>query len=127
MKLMAAAALAGALVAAPFAVLGSGLPAASATPSVCDGLDCVPFVERGVAAGERCNQSTRYNFGVDASGNTLQCSSRSTWIAWSPLVGVRTLRSACNQPSTAAQTPDGFVLACLDGVWTAYHTATFYR
>ena len=127
MKLIAAAALAGALLTAPSVVFGSGLPSASATPTVCDGLDCVPYVKRGVQAGERCNQSTRFNFGVDASGNTLQCSSRSKWIAWSPLVGVRTLRSACDQPSTAAQTPDGYVLACIDGVWTGDHTGTFYR
>ncbi|MGE2736625.1 hypothetical protein [Mycolicibacterium vaccae] len=127
MKLITAAALAGALVTAPLVVLGSGLPTASATPTTCDGLDCVPYVKRGVQAGERCNQSPRYNFGVDASGTTMQCSSRSKWIAWTPLVGVRTLRSACDQPSTSAQTPNGYVLACVDGVWTADHSATYYR
>ncbi|MGE2837105.1 hypothetical protein [Mycobacterium sp. SMC-4] len=127
MKLIAAAALAGGLLAAPLSVVGAGLPSASASPSTCDGLECVPYVKRGVQAGDRCNQSIRFNFGLDAAGNTMQCSSRSKWISWPPLVGVRTLRSACDQPSASAQTPDGYALACKGGAWTADHTATFYR
>ncbi|BBX19801.1 hypothetical protein CRI77_06375 [Mycolicibacterium duvalii] len=128
MKLIAVAALVGGLVAAPLAALGSGTASASpATPSTCDGVGCVPYVKRGVQAGERCNQSMRFNFGLDASGATMVCNSKSMWISWSPLIGVRTLRSACTEPSTAAQTPDGYMLSCINGVWTADNSATFYR
>ncbi|UXA17809.1 hypothetical protein [Mycobacterium sp. SMC-4] len=129
MKFIAASALVAGLVAAPLVVLGAGAASASPMtgPRTCDGMDCVPYLKRGVEVGERCNQSMRFNFGVDAAGNTLACSSNSSWISWSPLVGVRTLRSACTQPGTAAQTPDGYALACTDGVWTADNSATFYR
>lgn len=125
MKLIAVAALAGGLIAAPLTGLGSG--AATASPSTCDGVDCVPYVKRGVQAGERCNQSTLFNFGLDPSGATMVCNSKSMWISWMPLVGVRTLRSACSEPGTAAQAPGGHMLACTDGAWTADNSATFFR
>jgi hypothetical protein len=123
MKLMAAVALACGFVAAPMMSAGN----ASALPGTCDGADCVPYVERGAAAGDSCVQSTRYNFGLDAAGNTLACSSISQWIPSPPLVGMRTLRSLCGEEKGVAQSPDGVPLSCIEGAWTADYSATFYR
>jgi len=126
MKLKAAAAIAGGFLAAPLVGLSIGAPAASATPSTCDGAACVPYVNHDAQLGALCNQSTRYNFGMDASGNTLACSSKSQWVSFAPLIGVRTLRSPCGDTSSAAQSPDGVPLKC-DGVaWSADYGVMFY-
>ncbi|ORB30784.1 hypothetical protein [Mycolicibacterium parafortuitum] len=121
MKLMAAAAIAGGLVAAP--MIGAGT--ASAIPNVCDGAGCVPYVSTEAQLGEFCKQNTRYNYGFDGSGNTLACNSKSTWISSPPLVGVRTLRSACDSTGVA-QSPDGVPLVCKDGAWSADYWTMFY-
>ena len=123
MKLLAAAALVCGFVAAPML----SAPNASAVPGWCDGADCVPYVDRGAAQGEACTQNTRYNFGIDAAGNTLACSSTSQWIASPPLVGMRTLRSLCGAETGVAQSPDGVPLSCIDGAWTADYSAAFYQ
>jgi hypothetical protein len=122
MKLMAAVALAGGFVAAPMVAAGF----ASASPGYCDGPACVPYVDHTAELGTHCNQSTRYNFGLDVSGNTLACSSRSAWIASPPLVGVRTLRLPCGDATGVAQTPDGVPLACQGGAWSADYSVMFY-
>jgi hypothetical protein len=121
MKLMAAVALACGFV-APMMSTGS----ATALPGTCDGADCVPYVDRTAVQGEPCVQSTRYNFGLDAAGNTLACSSRSQWIASPPLVGMRTLRSLCGEDKGVAQSPDGVPMSCIDGAWTADYYVMFY-
>ncbi len=126
MKLMAAAAIAGGFLAAPLVGLGIGAPAASATPSTCDSAACVPYVDHDAQLGALCNQSTRYNFGMDASGNTLACSSKSQWVSFAPLIGVRTLRSPCGETSSAAQSPDGVPLKCDGGAWSADYGVMFY-
>jgi len=122
MKLMAVVALAGGFVAAPMVAAGI----ASATPSYCDGATCVPYVDHTAELGTHCNQNTRYNFGLDAAGNTLACSSKSQWISSPPLVGVRTLRLPCGEETGVAQTPDGVPLSCKGGAWTADYSTTFY-
>ena len=124
MKLIAAIALAGGFLAAPLVGLGTG--AASATPSTCDGPGCVPYVNYEAQLGGGCNQSTRYNFGLDASGNTLACSSKSQWVSYAPLVGVRLMRSPCTETSNSAQTPDGVPLKCAGGAWSADYSVMFY-
>lgn len=117
-------ALAGGLLVAP--VLGLGAGTASASPAACDAAGCVPYVDRGVHAGGECNQATRYNFGMDAGGNTLACSSHSTWVSSPPLVGVRLLRSPCGNATGVAQTPDGVPLKCAGGAWSADYSVMFY-
>lgn len=124
MKLIAAIALAGGFLAAPLVGLGTGT--ASATPSTCDGPGCVPYVNHEAQLGGECNQSTRYNFGLDASGNTLACSSKSQWVSYAPLVGVRLMRSPCTETSNSAQTPDGVPLKCAGGAWSADYSVMFY-
>ncbi len=126
MKLMAAVAIAGGFLAAPLVGLGIGTTTASATPSTCDGADCVPYVNHDAQLGAVCNQKTRYNFGMDASGNTLACSSKSQWVSFAPLIGVRTLRSPCGDTSGAAQSPDGVPLKCDGGSWSADYWVMFY-
>ena len=121
MKLMAVTAIAGGLFAMP--LIGAG--GASALPSVCDGAGCVPYVNTEAQLGEHCTQNTRYNYGFDASGNTLACNSKSTWISSPPLVGVRTLRSPCDS-SGVAQSPDGVPLKCDGGAWSADYWTMFY-
>jgi len=122
MKLMAAVALAFGFVAAPMVTATT----AAGSPGYCDGADCVPYVDRTAVAGTHCVQNTRYNFGIDASGNTLACNSRSTWIASPPLVGIRTNRLPCGDATGVAQTPDGFPLSCIDGAWTQDFSVMFY-
>lgn len=124
MKLMAAVAIVGGLLAAPLVGLGSGT--ASATPTTCDGADCVPYVDHEAHVGGACNQTTRYNFGMDSAGNTLACNSASEWVSFAPLVGVRTLRSPCNETSGVAQSPDGVPLKCDGGAWSADYWVMFY-
>jgi hypothetical protein len=123
MKLMAAVALACGFVAAP---MMSG-PTASAVPGWCDGADCVPYVDHSAAQGEPCVQSTRYNLGIDASGNTLVCASEGAWKTSPPLIGMRTLRSLCGSQYGVAQSPDGVTLSCVDGAWTADYSAPFFQ
>ncbi|MBB2993632.1 hypothetical protein FHR72_005142 [Mycolicibacterium iranicum] len=124
MKLMAAAAIAGGFLAAPLFGFGAGV--SSASPSTCDGADCVPYVNTEAQLGEHCNQNTHYNFGFDGSGNTLACNSRSTWVSSPPLVGVRTLRSPCADATGVAQSPDGIPLKCDGGAWSADFYVMFY-
>ena len=76
--------------------------------------------------GGHCTQNTKYNYGFDASGNTLACNSKSTWISSPSLVGVRTLRSPCGDASGVAQSPDGVPLVCTDGAWSADFWTMFY-
>lgn len=123
MRLMALAAIAGGVCAGPLIAFGAG--SASAIPGVCDGAGCVPYVSTDAQPGEHCNQNTRYNFGFDASGNTLACSSRSVWVSSPPLVGVRTLRSPCDSAGVA-QSPDGVPLTCDAGAWSADYWVMFY-
>lgn len=123
MKILAAVALACGLAATPFVVAST----ASASPGYCDGADCVPYLDRSAVAGEHCTQNTRYNFGLDASGNTLACSSRRVWIAAPPLVGIRTLRLPCGDQTGVAQSPDGVPLSCTGGAWSADYSWTFYK
>jgi hypothetical protein len=122
MKLMAAFALACGFVAAPMITATT----ATGSPGYCDGAACVPYVDRTAVEGTHCTQNTRYNFGLDASGNTLACNSRSTWIASPPLVGIRTLRLPCGHDTGVAQSPDGVPLKCIDGAWTADYSVMFY-
>jgi hypothetical protein len=122
MKLTAAVALACGFVAAPMMTAGTG----SATPASCDGADCVAYVNRSAVLGQPCVPSTRYNFGLDPSGNTLACGSEREWIPSAPLVGIRTLRSLCGEDTGVAQSPDGVPLSCIGGAWSADYRATFY-
>jgi hypothetical protein len=124
MKLMAAVAIAGGVLAAPLTGLGIG--PASATPNVCDGAGCVPYVNHEAQLGGHCNQNTRYNFGFDASGNTLACNSKSVWVSSPQLVGVRALRSQCSGESGVAQSPDGVPLRCDGAAWSADYHVMFY-
>lgn len=124
MKLMAAMAIAGGVLAAPLTLSGAG--AAFALPGTCDGADCVPSVNRDAQLGAHCNQTTRYNFGLDGLGNTLACNSKSMWVSSPPLVGVRTLRSPCGDATGVAQSPDGVPLKCDGGAWSADYWTVFY-
>jgi hypothetical protein len=121
MKLMAAVALGCGFIAAPMVSAAS----ASAYPESCDGAECIPYVERGAVLGDGCVQNTRYNFGLDASGATLACSSEGQWIPSPPLVGVRTLRSLCGEDTGVAQSPDGVPLSCIGGAWSADYRVPF--
>ncbi len=122
MKLLAVAALACGFVAAPMALAGQ----ASAEPAYCDGAACVPYVDRTAVAGGHCNQSTRYNYGLDSAGNTYACNSTSQWVPFPPLVGIRTLRLPCGNDTGVAQSPDGVPLSCKGGAWSADYTVMFY-
>ncbi|ULE34956.1 hypothetical protein [Mycobacterium sp. IDR2000157661] len=122
MKLTAAVALACGFVAAPLFTAAN----APASPGYCDGADCIEYVDRTAVEGAFCRANTRYNFGIDAAGNTLACNSRNVWIASPPLVGIRTQRLPCGDASGVAQTPDGFPLSCIDGAWTQDFHVMFY-
>jgi hypothetical protein len=124
MKLMAAVAITCGVLATPLA--GFGVGTAAATPSTCDGAGCVPYVRADAQLGGHCTQNTRYNYGFDASGNTLACNSKSQWKSSPPLVGVRTLRSPCGDASGVAQSPDGVPLVCDAGAWSADYWTMFY-
>ncbi|MBX7431099.1 hypothetical protein JDV09_03090 [Mycobacterium sp. Y57] len=126
MKRIAVVAIAGGLLAAPWMAFGPGTGAAGAQPNTCDGAACVPFVDHTAQLGAECNQRTRYNFGTDAAGNTLQCNAKRQWVSVAPLVGVRLLRSPCENSTGSAQTPDGVPLSCDGGAWSAdYSVATY--
>lgn len=125
MKVMAAVAIVGGFLAAPLVGIGTA-GTASATPYICDGADCVPYVNHDAQLGGECLQTTRYNFGMDSSGNTLACSSKSQWVSFTPLVGVRLLRSPCSETSAAAQDPSGIPLKCDGGAWSVDYGVMFY-
>jgi hypothetical protein len=123
MKVMAVLAVGCGLIAAP--LLGAG--DASATPSSCDGADCVPNVARGVSQGAECDARTRYDFGLDsASGATLVCSATGKWTPTRPLVGVRPEGAPCYGSSGSAQSPDGIPMACDGAGWNQNYTDIFY-
>jgi hypothetical protein len=121
MKLMAAVVLGCGFIAAPM-VSAAG---ASASPGSCDGAECIPYLQRGVAQGDHCVANTRYNFALTASGATLACNAAGHWIPSPPLVGMRTLRSLCGQDKGVAQSPDGVPLSCIGGAWTDDYTVPF--
>jgi hypothetical protein len=78
---------------------------------------CVPNVTQNVVPNGPCVPRSRYDFGVDAVGNTFVCLSIGSWAAAPPLVGVRTLGSRCSG-QLSAQSPDGIAMLCENGVWT---------
>jgi len=122
MKLMAAFVLACGFAAAP-AMAGP----ASALPGTCDGAACVPFVDRGIAPSAPCTFQTRYPFGLDAAGTTYLCVSTNQWQQTQPLIGVRTVRAACDENTPgSAQSPDGQMLLCENQGWSASYTQLFY-
>ena len=123
MKLMAALLLACGVTAAPMMAAGP----ASALPGTCDGVDCVPYVARNIAPAEPCQFKSRFPFGLDATGNTYVCAATNAWVAVAPLLGVRTMRSPCdeNVPGTA-QTPAGQLVDCKGQAWTAYNDVLYY-
>jgi hypothetical protein len=123
MKLMAAVALGCGFIAAPMVAAG----AASAYPVTCNGTgtDCIPYIERGAALGDTCVQNTRYNLGLDASGNTLACGAQGKWIASPPLVGMRTNRAVCGEDKGVALTADGVTMSCIGGAWTPDYRVPF--
>lgn len=105
-----------------------GATEAAATPnSECDGAACVPYVDRSAQLGGACNQSTRYNFGMDASGQTLACNYQGQWVAHGPLVGVRLMRLPCTDTGAVAQSPDGVPLKCDGTAWSSDFSVIFYR
>ncbi len=119
---MAAVALGCGVVAAPMIVAGT----ASASPMTCDGAGCVTYIHRDAAEGAPCEPNTRYNFGLDASGNTLACSSSRKWISSPPLVGIRVAGTQCGGETGMAQAPDGLPLSCTGGFWRPDWRAAVY-
>lgn len=122
MKLMTVLALASGFVAAPLLTAGS----ASALPTTCDGIPCVPGVVKNAVESQPCISATRYPFGVDASGNTLICAQVGRWVATSPLVGVRTVTAPCGGVTGTAQSPDGLPLSCNGTAWVMDFNKIFY-
>jgi hypothetical protein len=123
MKLMAVLALACGLTAAPLMAAG----AASAVPETCDGVDCVPYVDRNIVPTDPCVFSSRAPYGLDAKGNTFVCAATNAWQPAAPLIGVRTLRAPCdpNVPGSA-QSPNGQPMLCEGGAWTSNFDALYY-
>ncbi len=93
MKLMAALVLACGFTAAPMMAAGT----ASALPGTCDGVDCVPYVDRNIAPTAPCQFKSRFPFGLDATGNTFVCSASNAWVPVAPLLGVRPMRAPCDE------------------------------
>jgi hypothetical protein len=123
MKLMAVLALACGFTAAPMMAAGT----ASGEPMTCDGVDCVPYVDRDVAAGAACHFQSRYPFGLDAEGNTLMCNSMNEWKPSAPLIGVRTDRAPCGPGEQGmAQGPDGLPLSCDGMAWSTDFDNLYY-
>ncbi len=124
MKLMAVLALACGFTAAPMMAAGT----ASALPGTCDGAECVPYVDRNVDPAAPCVFGARFPFGLDAAGNTLLCTAENEWVTSAPLVGVRTLRAACDpsQQGKAAQSVDGQLLTCDGLAWTVRLSPLYY-
>lgn len=123
MKLMAVLALACGVIAAPMTAADT----ASAAPSTCDGVDCVPYVDRNIVPADHCQFSSRFPFGLDAKGDTFVCNASNAWVAVAPLIGVRTERAPCDQkvPGTA-QSPAGQLMDCEGQAWTAYNGVLYY-
>ncbi|MGH3676376.1 MAG: hypothetical protein ACRDU5_11685 [Mycobacterium sp.] len=124
MKLMAVLALACGFTAAPMMAAGtaSGLP-----PNFCDGAECVPHVDRDVAAGASCHFQSRFPFGLTASGDTLVCNSMNEWVPSAPLIGVRTDRAPCAAGEQGmAQGPDGLPLSCDGLAWSMDFNSLYY-
>ncbi|OBA87252.1 hypothetical protein A5662_26315 [Mycobacteriaceae bacterium 1482268.1] len=123
MKLMAVLALACGVTAAPMMAAGT----ASADRGVCDGVDCVPFVDRNIVPTDHCSFGSRYVYGLDATGNTFACAATNEWLPVSPLIGVRTLRAPCdpNVPASA-QSPAGQPLKCAAEGFTSDFDSLYY-
>lgn len=123
MKLMAALVLACGVTTAPMMAAGT----ASALPGTCDGAHCVPYVDLNIAPAEPCQFSSRFPFGLDAKENTYVCVASNAWVPVAPLLGVRTLRSPCDEkvPGTA-QTPAGQLMNCEGQAWTEYNDVFYY-
>ncbi len=81
MKLMAAIVLACGITAAPMMAAGT----ASALPGTCDGVDCVPYVDRNIVPTDSCQFKSRFPFGLDATGNTFVCAATNQWVPVAPL------------------------------------------
>lgn len=124
MKLMAVLALTCGVIAAPMAAAGT----ASAEPSTCDGvMNCVPYVDLNIVPTDHCQFTSRFPFGLNATGDTFVCNASNEWVAVAPLVGVRTMRAPCdeNVPGTA-QSPAGQLMDCEGQAWTAYNDVLYY-
>lgn len=123
MKLMAALALACGVVAAPMAAPGT----ASADRGACDGVQCVPFVDRNIVPTDHCSFTSRYPYGLDARGATFACAATNEWLAVDPLIGVRNVQAPCdpNVPASA-QSPAGQPLRCEGGAFTSNFKALYY-
>ncbi len=123
MKLIAVLALACGLTAVPMLATGT----ASATPGTCDGVDCVPFVDRNIVPTDPCHFQSRNPFGLDAKGNTYVCDAADKWVATAPLLGVRTLRAPCDEKVPGlAVSPEGQLMNCQGQAWTAYNDVFYY-
>jgi hypothetical protein len=111
MRFVAALVLLSGWIAATIAYAGpvSGSP--------CNGAGCVPNVTQGAVPNGPCTPRSRYDFGVDAVGNTFVCLSVGSWAATPPLVGVRPLGGRCSG-QLSAQSPDGIAMLCMNGAWT---------
>ncbi|MCK0176313.1 MULTISPECIES: hypothetical protein [Mycobacteriaceae] len=125
MKLVAVLALAAGAAAAPL-LAPTGASAAPPPGGACDGAQCVPYVHRNIDPGAECVSQGRWQFGLDASGNTYTCSASRAWVPQPPLVGVRLLRQPCGEATGVAQTPDGLPLSCKDGGWSVDYTKYFF-
>jgi hypothetical protein len=123
MKLMAVLALACGITAAPLMAAGT----ASADRGVCDGVDCVPYLDRNIAPTDHCSFSSRYVYGVDATGSTFACAATNEWQPVAPLIGVRTLQAPCdpNVPASA-QSPNGQPLKCEGGAFSFGFDTLYY-
>ncbi len=123
MKLMAALALACGFAAAPMMAAGT----ASADRGACDGVDCVPFVDRNIVPTDHCSFTSRYPYGLDTKGNTYACAATDEWLPVAPLIGVRTAQAPCDTsvPATA-QSPAGQPLNCEGGAFTSDFDALYY-
>ena len=123
MKFTAVLALACGLAAAPMMAAGT----ASATPATCDGVDCVPFVDRNIVPTDPCQFQSRNPFGLDAKGDTFACNATNTWVPVAPLIGVRPLRAPCDEkvPGVAVA-PGGAPLSCKGGAWSTYYDVLYY-
>jgi hypothetical protein len=122
MKFIAVPVVACGLIAAAF------VPAGNASGSPCDGADCVPNVTHTAVLNGPCTIGTRYIFGLDASGNTLICTTsysqggsviKGFWAQSLPLIGVRDPGTPCSG-SGAAQSPDGSPMMCQNQGWVVH-------
>jgi hypothetical protein len=123
MKSIAVLALACGLTAAPMMAAGT----AWADRGACDGVDCVPFVDRNIVPTDYCSFTSRYVYGVDAKGDTFACAATNQWLPVAPLIGVRTLRAPCdpNVPASA-QSGAGQPLKCEAGAFTSDFNTLYY-